>query len=1186
MPLQLPPLPQLGAQATRAVSRGVNQPTGQPILRPEQEEAILSGGFFGKAMGTLAWLGETLDKPGRAVRGVLSGIGGGKWGGGLMNLVPFSDTLDLTDPDQAVYGRDLLEQYLGAPKNMPGMFNMIGDLSDAKGWEDAAWDVGGFAAEVLLDPLTMLTVGKLTPKGLKVHKGTGEAMVKADDILKAKGQYKEAQAFEAARRSGKSTENLQRIGRNMGLTKSELAMEFGLGERAAVQVSMPWLLRPFHTAPFMSFGKGKWMEDVMKAVTYGKYSPTRYIRGLFSQAGDAGFSGIAQLNRDIGMAQMRHHMDNVGNLSHSINDMSKVLGHSFRDMAAHHQAVGDMRAFNRFSRKAAEQDGGLMKITALREEVDRTFLNMKQADDVSVLAGANPISDWGKAADTFTEKTHDFLKTMRDTYKDTYKMYGELGGSDRELTDGFIGYFTRRMSPGVLNEKAATGDAGKMLAMLFGHTQVGVNQAREKVLRNWPGGSVGLNDISYDPVVTAMKMGDPGLDKKLREALDEISSASGLYDKNTSVADMMLLYGREKHLAPGVDDAIRRGVIPEGSRNHVIDTHVDGGYLKEVLDYFHHQPKVMLTEGLYGRKLIEDFTDWHHQISMSLSTLFSAHHFLHGKNIVRVADEGKAVPGEQNLVSVWNPQLGLHRTGLDKFAEDFAKNNPGLDLTPYIKEGGTDADTWANLADDLVVSPEAVKTLGTYVELAVPNKTDHVLEVFDRMTNMYKGSLTTYFPAFHSRNLAAGVWQAWTDGQLSIAQVLRGVKDGLLHKSGRSRLEYADEIFGSDLLQGHGRMLDVTTGLDPLDAAEPIQGFWGSLLRPYRGLPAEQLAGSKWRMGDPTAQRGVRGFIDPNTGARVVGRKNIPAQMGENMYERVELSLRGGQYDQLRKLGYTPAQARHSVMRTQFNYGELSKFEKSLMRRLIPFYAWSRKNIPYSFAKLFGNPGGRSAQTLRAMTAGGKGEEYTPRFVRGGLAARFGGPEEAANYLKQGGIPLEDIAKLPMPGQDNWWEMLGMVHPLITKPIEQFAGKQFWSGRDLKNKRKRYLHRHVDSIIDASPFSRVASEGWRFFNAEKPWLMRTADAMSGLKFVTQNLPKERAIEIAEAWKEMLRQDPVMRELTIPIIAKHVKESMDPEELARKEALLKTGRQLASYVPELIAQQEAAAAGGRVPVPTR
>ena len=111
-----------------------------PYLLTPEEEASLLAQVGQKTLGGLAWIGETLDKPGSAVRGLLAGRPEQ-----LLNLIPFSDTLGITDPvKDRTSGRELLE-----------MAGMLGPNKKGLDWGD----VGGFAAEVGLDPLAWGTFG-------------------------------------------------------------------------------------------------------------------------------------------------------------------------------------------------------------------------------------------------------------------------------------------------------------------------------------------------------------------------------------------------------------------------------------------------------------------------------------------------------------------------------------------------------------------------------------------------------------------------------------------------------------------------------------------------------------------------------------------------------------------------------------------------------------------------------------------------------------------------------------------------------------------------------------------------------------------------------------------------------------------------------------------------------------------
>lgn len=120
-------------------------------------------------LDALGYLGQTLDKPGASVRGLLAGRPGQ-----LANLVPFSDTFGLTDPSQRTSGRDLLEAYGAVGQNQEGL-----DLGD----------VAGFGAELATDPLNWLGAAGLARTGMAAKSAKANNVLR--DALLAKGAMPE-----------------------------------------------------------------------------------------------------------------------------------------------------------------------------------------------------------------------------------------------------------------------------------------------------------------------------------------------------------------------------------------------------------------------------------------------------------------------------------------------------------------------------------------------------------------------------------------------------------------------------------------------------------------------------------------------------------------------------------------------------------------------------------------------------------------------------------------------------------------------------------------------------------------------------------------------------------------------------------------------------------------------------------
>lgn len=128
-------------------------------------------------LDALGYIGDSLDKPGRAVRGLLAGRPDE-----AAAILPFSDSMGLTDPSRRTSGRDILSQ-LGAD---PG--------------EGLGGDAAGMGIEMALDPLTYLGAGL----GARLGTRAGEA------------------AAAAGPRFGTTADDLLRMGAESPLTKTLL----------------------------------------------------------------------------------------------------------------------------------------------------------------------------------------------------------------------------------------------------------------------------------------------------------------------------------------------------------------------------------------------------------------------------------------------------------------------------------------------------------------------------------------------------------------------------------------------------------------------------------------------------------------------------------------------------------------------------------------------------------------------------------------------------------------------------------------------------------------------------------------------------------------------------------------------------------------------------------------------------
>jgi len=155
-----------------------------------------------------------------------------------------------------------------------------------------------------------------------------------------------------------------------------------------------------------------------------------------------------------------------------------------------------------------------------------------------------------------------------------------------------------------------------------------------------------------------------------------------------------------------------------------------------------------------------------------------------------------------------------------------------------------------------------------------------------------------------------------------------------------------------------------------------------------------------------------------------------------------------GVIDNLEK-GMNLEQAVGAVKKVLFDYNALTPFEKQFMKRVVPFYTWMRKNIPFQVEMLLKNPG-KFATTYKAMQDIGVPEDGTvPGFV-----TQAGGMEVEGSDGKKKEIlpslPFTDLGKIPLSVEQGR-ELMGSLNPAIRVLPEMALNSAFFSGQPLEN---------------------------------------------------------------------------------------------------------------------------------------
>jgi hypothetical protein len=302
----------------------------------------------------------------------------------------------------------------------------------------------------------------------------------------------------------------------------------------------------------------------------------------------------------------------------------------------------------------------------------------------------------------------------------------------------------------------------------------------------------------------------------------------------------------------------------------------------------------------------------------------------------------------------------------------------------------------------------------TYKTLTNEEATKKFLGLYDKVLGFWKGSVTGWFPSFHTRNTMGGIFNNWIAGVTSPARYLQG-----------------DQI-------ARGVEGTITTKLGTKYSYGQIR----------------ELATKLGAIGQP-GYLDVMSQVEKDIGKGPVSKlMDLPKNAMGVIEDRLRIPLF---VDRLIK-GDAPEQAAKAVFQYHFDYAPeaLTGFEQNVMKRLLPFYRWTRGNIPLQLEQMAKQPGkyasiGKFIGNIQGDKQKAKDEFASlPPYMREGLPVRLGEKNGIAQYLYGLGLPVEDINRLYKGSpQRTLASFVGELSPILKYPIEVGTGQNLFTGEPI-----------------------------------------------------------------------------------------------------------------------------------------
>ena len=392
---------------------------------------------------------------------------------------------------------------------------------------------------------------------------------------------------------------------------------------------------------------------------------------------------------------------------------------------------------------------------------------------------------------------------------------------------------------------------------------------------------------------------------------------------------------------------------------------------------------------------------------------------------------------------------------------------------------------------------EAVKEIEKYYKTFISDDaTNALLKFYDKGLGVWKGSVTSLFPAFHIRNAIGNLSNMWLGG---------------FNPTSLPKLATAAKI-----QRGKEVVINGTKVTRELVAELGLSG------------------------------RGQFGADIPKVLGDVLGQKNIaqklnPFERGRQAGTLIEDNSKIAFFiDRLSK-GDNVEQAVAQTKKYLFDYTSLTDFEKNVMRRVVPFYTWMRNNVPLQIESLIKKPGkqaliAKSFSNLSPLTEEQK--SALPTYLTEGLTASRGETEEGDLKLLYGsGLPFEDLGRLNRGGARRTFERegLGATGPLGNllgiglkrdffrgKPTEELAYSYGKMAKDYPKPLRKLLEYKEEKTKTGKTTYHVNATKFQILNLIAPRILRTyGDPTTGVEPFRET---EVNIESAKASKQREIED--------------------------------------------------------------
>lgn len=332
---------------------------------------------------------------------------------------------------------------------------------------------------------------------------------------------------------------------------------------------------------------------------------------------------------------------------------------------------------------------------------------------------------------------------------------------------------------------------------------------------------------------------------------------------------------------------------------------------------------------------------------------------------------------------------------------------------------------------------------------------------FDAITALFKRSVTGLFAPFHIRNFLSGQIQNFEVlgvDALNPANIAAGQKMAWILAQGKKFPE--------------GKVMMGGKEYDMPELLEKFKLRFGTSSS-YIADIADATAGSTFKVKDgkivvdeilkpnATAGKGIlsKESIKKTLKTGGLSQEGIPFRAARAVGNYIETQQKATAFITALQQGASVDEALRLAAAAGFDYRALTPFESKILRRIIPFYSFARKNIELQLKTLGTHPerineilavARNTGSLLGGGTTTAEERQNLPDFLKNSLGIKIADtPAGLQQYISSFGTPVEAFADLI--SNNPILKSISMMNPLLKAPIEIGIGKDSFRQRDLKD---------------------------------------------------------------------------------------------------------------------------------------